>query len=68
LVLGTALQILVRYQNETLGHDGKRFNHPFFQSFVNSFGHVGGFAIYYVMQKLKKKEPEAMRKKVKTTI
>lgn len=51
LASGTMLSVVVQYQNETLGHDGKPWRHPYFQSFVACFAHLGGFLAYYIAQK-----------------
>ena len=47
LLSGTALSVIVQYQNNTEGYSGK-WRHPFFQSFVASFGHLGGFLVYWI--------------------
>jgi hypothetical protein len=34
LISGTALSVIVQYQNRTVGYQGGTWRHPFFQSFV----------------------------------
>ena len=58
LCSGTALSIIVQYQNATSGYEGKRWRHPYFQSFVASFGHLGGFLVYWAERKWSRKNRE----------
>ena len=51
LCSGTALSIIVQYQNATSGYEGEKWRHPYFQSFVASFGHLGGFLVYWAERK-----------------
>ena len=46
LISGTALSVIVQYQNNTKGFDNQNWRHPYFQSFVASSGQLGGFAVY----------------------
>ncbi len=56
LISGTILSVIVQYQNKTNGYEGKKWRHPYFQSFVASFGHLGGFVIYAVKKAMSKKK------------
>jgi len=48
LISGTALSVIVRYQNLTPGYDNKLWRHPYFQSFVSGSGQLGGFLVHYI--------------------
>ena len=58
LLSGTALSVIVQYQNKTKGYEGEMWRHPYFQSFVASVGHLGGFLVYWVEQKWEKRKKQ----------
>lgn len=48
VVTGATYSIVQKWQNETKGYKNENFDHPYFQSFVVTFGEMLSFVVYFI--------------------
>ena len=56
LLGGVFFSLSIKWQNETSGYGGYKFDHAYFQSFFMSIGKSFAFIAYAFKQRINKKE------------